>query len=108
MASDDKKNQARYARAREKGDEAGRKAKSVLAAIAAIALGIAAFGGQIFPFLAAGILQLIGFAGLAIGTVAVAVAMTIKKSSDEPKERMAWFFALVLAAAALLFYLGKL
>lgn len=103
-SSDDK----RYRQAREKGDKFGDRAKGILAGVAAIGIGIAAFGGQVFPWIAAAFLDLLGAFGLAVSVVAVAVAGAIRRSSDEPKERMAWFLVLVALAAALLFYLGKL
>ena len=98
----------RYRRARDKGDKAGEKAKTALAVVAAVGIGVAAFGGQVFTWLAAGALELLGFLGLAVSVVAVGIASVIRRSSDEPKERLAWTAALVLLLAALLFWLGKL
>lgn len=99
---------SRYARARERGDRAGGRVKNALAWVAAFGIGLAAFGGHVFTWLAAGALELVGFVGLALSVIAVGIAATIRRSSDEPKERLAWSVALVLLAGALLFYLGKL
>lgn len=104
MASDDK----RYKTAREKGDKAGEKARNFLAALAAGGILVAAFAGQVFTWLAANVLELVGFIALALSVAAVGIAGAIKRASDEPKERLAWSVALVLLVGALLFYLGHL
>lgn len=102
------RDEERFRRAREKGDAKGEKAKNFLAAIAAFGILVAAFAGQVFTWLAANALELIGFVSLAVSVMAVGIAGAIKRSSDEPKERLAWSVALVLVIGALLFYLGKL
>lgn len=98
--------ESRYKRAQDKGDRAGSKARTVLAIVAALGIGIAAFGGQVFTWLAAGALDLIGFVGVGISVAALGVAGAVRRSSDEPRERIAWSVAIGLVLLFLVVKLG--
>lgn len=105
MGASDRRNSERLHRARDKGDRAGEKAKSALAWIAAAGIAVAAFLGQLIPWLTAALADTVGFLALSVSVIAVGLATTIRRSSDEPRERMAWLVGLVLLSAALVYYI---
>lgn len=88
----------------EKGDDIGYKTRRAVIGIGAALLIVAGFVGNVVPFLLSFLLDGIGVVALFASGALIALAAWMRRNSDDPRERLGWFLALLVAGSLLVLY----
>ena len=92
----------RYARARDGAERLGARVRFGIVGIASFAAAAVLLLGVLVPLIAGGAIHVGGMALVGLGSAATAAAALMRRSADEPHERIGWLLVTLLFGAFVL------
>lgn len=104
--SAEERGRERHRRIREKGDDITDKARGGVWIVGGILFAVLAIVGGVLPLIFSGLLQGTAWALAAAAGGMGAIAIWLRRSSDEPGEKVGWLIIAAIAISALVFWVG--